>query len=83
MWDHPIDLYYATRSIRGWPKLYIEVWNIDNVGRYSIGMCKYLWLAGYGITTIPFSPGKNSIEIKCWRPVAPSIFEKVSGKSYR
>ena len=26
VWDHPFDLHYKTKAIRGWPKLYVEVW---------------------------------------------------------
>lgn len=24
VWDHPIDLHYATKSIEGWPKLQLQ-----------------------------------------------------------
>ena len=44
-WDHPFDLYYMAKSVRGWPKFLIEVWSADDEGRYSI--------AGYGVGTIP------------------------------
>ena len=46
--------------MRGWPKFFIEVWQVDDDGRYSI--------SGYGIATVPFTPGQHSIEVKCWRP---------------
>lgn len=26
VWDHPIDLHYKCKAIRGWPKVYVEVW---------------------------------------------------------
>lgn len=25
-WDHPIDLHFKTSAVRGWPKVYVEVW---------------------------------------------------------
>ena len=46
--------------MRGWPKIVIEVWEVSYEGRYSI--------AGYGIGTIPCTPGTHNIVIKCWRP---------------
>lgn len=26
VWDHPIDLHYKCNAVRGWPKVYVEVW---------------------------------------------------------
>jgi hypothetical protein len=60
VWDHPFDLHYKAKTIRGWPKLYVEVWQANSQGRYSV--------AGYGIGTIPFEPGQHTVEIKCWAP---------------
>jgi hypothetical protein len=60
LWDHPFDLHYKCKGIRGWPKFKLEVWEADVHGRYSI--------AGYGIGVVPFEPGQHTIKIKCWRP---------------
>ena len=38
--EHPIDINYVVKSIRGWPRLFVEVWQVDNTKRNSI--------AGYG-----------------------------------
>ena len=27
--EHPIDLNYTTSSIRGWPKIVVEVWQVE------------------------------------------------------
>ena len=62
IWDHPFDIHYKARSMRGWPKFVIEVWEVDTQGRYS--------LAGYGLGTIPCTPGQHLLKIKCWRPLA-------------
>lgn len=53
VWDHPFDLHYKAKAIRGWPKLYVEVWQANSSGRYSV--------AGYGIGVIPFEPGQHKI----------------------
>ncbi len=26
IWDHPFDLHYKTKTMRGWPKFMVEVW---------------------------------------------------------
>ena len=28
--EHPIDLNYATKAIRGWPKIVLEIWVVDS-----------------------------------------------------
>lgn len=68
--EHPFDLSYAAKSIRGWPKLLLEVWEIDNSGRNSI--------AGYGQMTIPSCPGEYELDIHCWRPKA-GLFDRMIG----
>ena len=60
VWDHPFDLHYKCEAIRGWPKFYVEVWQADPHGRYSI--------AGYGLGVVPFEPGQHRMKIKCWAP---------------
>ena len=59
-WDHPFDVHYKAKTMRGWPKLFLEVWQVDEHGRYTT--------SGYGIATLPFSPGQHTVEVKCWRP---------------
>mmetsp|Transcript_26594 Transcript_26594/g.23572 ORF Transcript_26594/g.23572 Transcript_26594/m.23572 type:complete len:98 (+) Transcript_26594:50-343(+) len=29
--EHPIDINYSAKSIRGWPKLLIEIWTVDSL----------------------------------------------------
>mmetsp|Transcript_1368 Transcript_1368/g.1795 ORF Transcript_1368/g.1795 Transcript_1368/m.1795 type:complete len:113 (+) Transcript_1368:2-340(+) len=48
-WDHPFDLHFKAKTLRGWPKFFVEVWSADSEGRYSIG--------GYGIGVVPFQAG--------------------------
>lgn len=68
--EHPFDLNFSTKSVRGWPKILVEVWQIDDHGRNSI--------AGYGITTFPFQDGEFKLDIMCWRPAA-GFFDKLIG----
>ena len=27
--EHPIDINYTTESVRGWPKIMVEVWSVE------------------------------------------------------
>ena len=51
VWSHPIDMHFATKGLKGWPKFHFEVWHQDNFGRNEI--------YGYGFCHIPTSPGQN------------------------
>ena len=28
VWDHPFDIHYKSKNIRGWPKIFVEVWQV-------------------------------------------------------
>ena len=60
IWNHPIDLYYTTKSLQGWPRLNVQVWNEDKFGRKV--------LCGYGTTKFPAQPGETLVECVIWRP---------------
>jgi hypothetical protein len=50
VWNHPIDVHFATASMQGWPRIIMQLWELDEYGR-SI-------LAGYGFAHFPTNPGK-------------------------
>jgi B9 domain-containing protein 2 len=56
--------------VRGWPKLFLEIWQVDDAKRNSI--------AGYGITGIPFQHGTYKLDVPCWRPKT-EYFDKIIG----
>ncbi|XP_060520609.1 B9 domain-containing protein 2-like [Cylas formicarius] len=60
-WSFPIDIHFATAGIQGWPKIYIEVYHLDWLGRAH--------LFGYGLVTVPCGPGSHSIDCYTWRPL--------------
>ena len=70
VWDHPFDLHYKCKAIRGWPKIQIEVWSADHEGRYSI--------AGYGVGIVPFQPGNHKMQIKCWVPKPQGFWKQLA-----
>ena len=50
VWSHPIDIHFASASIQGWPRLVLQVWELDEYGR-SI-------LSGYGFVHMPTDAGE-------------------------
>ncbi|CAG9331657.1 unnamed protein product [Blepharisma stoltei] len=69
VFEHPLDLHYACKTISGWPKFDVEVWTVDTHGRHSI--------AGYGCLTLPMSPGQYELDVLLWRPEG-GIYEKLT-----
>jgi Ciliary basal body-associated, B9 protein len=59
-WNHPIDLHYTTKSMQGWPRLLLQVWQLDAYGRLA--------LQGYGFCHLPSVPGSSEVSVACWRP---------------
>jgi len=39
LWNHPLDCYYSVTSMQGWPKIKVEVWEEDGLGRHLL--CKF------------------------------------------
>lgn len=74
-WAFPIDVHYTFSSLQGWPKISVQVWQIDGYGRKD--------LAGYGMTYLPIpSRGcieEQVIEVATWRPAYwnPSFFKRL------
>ena len=60
VWNHPIDVHYATTSVETWPFVYLEVWTQDEYGRNDI--------AGYAQVQLPSSPGEHELDAVVWRP---------------
>ncbi|XP_077292604.1 B9 domain-containing protein 2 [Arctopsyche grandis] len=70
IWSHPIDVHFSSKGIQGWPKIQLQVYCLDYIGRY--------WIKGYAVVSVPCSPGLHTIETPCWAPASTSIYERVS-----
>ncbi|KAI3659609.1 hypothetical protein MP638_002057 [Amoeboaphelidium occidentale] len=68
VWYQPLDLHYSTKSLKGWPYLYCEVYHLDQYGRHE--------LYGYAFTNLPTSPGTHRLEFMAWRPVG-SLYDRL------
>lgn len=68
-WCHPIDLHFATKGLKGWPKFHFQVWHQDSYGRNEI--------YGYGYCHVPTSPGTHNVDCVTWRPLCSGKFEQL------
>lgn len=65
IWNHPIDLHLISASVQGWPRMIVQLWELDEYGRAG--------LAGYGFCHLPINAGQAiNIDIPCWRPCGSS-----------
>eukprot|EP00823_Brevimastigomonas_motovehiculus_P002072 TRINITY_DN132_c0_g1_i1.p1 TRINITY_DN132_c0_g1~~TRINITY_DN132_c0_g1_i1.p1 ORF type:complete len:365 (+),score=114.17 TRINITY_DN132_c0_g1_i1:94-1188(+) len=60
LWNQPLSITYATSSVLGWPKLYVEVYSCDSSRR--------VYLVGYGFCFVPSCSGKYQREIATFQP---------------
>ncbi|EPY37362.1 b9 domain-containing protein 2 [Angomonas deanei] len=71
-WNFPIDIHFTCTGMQGWPKVSVQVWQVDAYGRKDI--------AGYGMTYLPMpGHGEQEVEILTWRPTYwhPSFFMRL------
>jgi B9 domain-containing protein 2 len=61
VWSQPIDIHYEAKTIKGWPKLIMEIYHYDDFGR--------LELFGYAFTHLPISAGRHSLSVSAWKIV--------------
>lgn len=69
VWNHPIDVHFASTSMLEWPRIIVQVWTLDSYGRSM--------LSGYGFTHLPTNPGEHELTINCWKPTNGTIREKL------
>ena len=68
VWAHPIDVHFSARSMHGWPRILVQVWQMDTYGRIE--------LTGYGFVHVPVAPGAHAIDVPTWRPLG-SLREEI------
>ena len=49
-WNHPLDVHFTTASMKGWPRMIVELWELDAYGRSS--------LIGFGFSHFPCTSGR-------------------------
>ncbi|XP_014210190.1 tectonic-3 [Copidosoma floridanum] len=61
VWDHPIDVHFATQTLQGSPKILLQVFCRDSYNR--------ILFVAYGVCTVPLKPGFHSLECHTWKPI--------------
>ena len=64
VWNHPLDLHFATGSISDWPKLYFQVYKLDSFGRVDP--------LSVGVMNLPTTAGSHSIRCRTFSPLSQS-----------
>lgn len=59
----------------GWPRLYVHVLSTNAYGKTSS--------EGYGYGDFPVNPGRHTIHINCWRPLAGGGYDNVLAEMRR
>lgn len=59
---HPLDVHLAARGLQGWPKLHVEVYARNALGRY--------WPVGFGVAHVPTRPGQRRVVVHTWKVAA-------------
>lgn len=49
IWNHPIDVHFVAASMKGWPRIIIQLWELDTYGRTL--------LVGFGFAHFPCTKG--------------------------
>ncbi|XP_025000288.2 B9 domain-containing protein 2 [Gallus gallus] len=68
-WCHPLDVHFATKGLQGWPRLHLQVWHQDSLGRTE--------LLGYGFCHVPSSPGCHALSCVTWRPRGSGVTQRL------
>lgn len=50
-WNHPMDLHFASASMKGWPRIIVQLWELDKYGRTLLG--------GFGFAHFPCTKGEK------------------------
>lgn len=72
VWNHPIDLHYATSSIAEWPRLRFRILGMEGEGRPVP--------IAYGTAVIPAQPGAFKLRVQTWR-IAGSFWQELTGSA--
>ena len=71
VWNHPIDLHFQTTTMQGWPKLIVQIQELDSYGRVHV--------IAHGFAHLPCSSGAHAVSVPCWRATGTQE-EELRGK---
>lgn len=61
VWDHPFDVHYQTMTMQGWPKIIVQIQQLDSYGCVSV--------IAHGFAHLPCTSGMHELAIPCWRAI--------------
>lgn len=70
IWNQPVNISFSSVSVLGWPRIKVEVYEIDDYDRTILG--------GYGFVYVPVAPGRHKLQCYIARPRG-SLLEEVNG----
>mmetsp|Transcript_40095 Transcript_40095/g.40892 ORF Transcript_40095/g.40892 Transcript_40095/m.40892 type:complete len:208 (-) Transcript_40095:306-929(-) len=65
VWNFPVDVTFRSTNVFGWPRIAINVYGIDFLGRDVV--------VGYVSVLVPPVNGLHELEVDCYVPLASSI----------
>ncbi|CAD7926326.1 unnamed protein product [Amoebophrya sp. A120] len=71
VFNHPVDLHFATASIAEWPRLNFQVYKLDVFGRMDP--------LSVGSLNLPCNPGTYQLACRTWSPLSQRSQEDVYG----
>jgi B9 domain-containing protein 1 len=71
VFNHPISLAMQSSNIAGWPRIVVTIFGLDFMKRKVV--------KGYGLCSLPVTPGKHSREIHLFAPTATSTWRQFMG----
>jgi len=69
IWNHPVDVHFASAGMSGWPRIIVQLWELDSYGRTAS--------VGYGFAHLPCTQGIHYVNIQCWRPQSMKFGEEM------
>ena len=66
VWNHGLDLHYATNNVTDWPRLTVKM--------YALNQNSQLIPIACGTASLPTEPGPFELRIPCWRPLAQDFW---------
>ena len=71
VWNFPIDVTFKSTGPYGWPKIVMQVYGVDMLGRDVV--------RGYGARHLPLAPGMKALEIPMFVPVTSNFIQQALG----
>ncbi|KAI8814131.1 B9 domain-containing protein, partial [Cladochytrium replicatum] len=69
VWNFPIEITFKSHNPYGWPQIVFSLYGLDEFGRDVV--------RGYGAARVPVVPGRHTLYVDVYTPVATSPFNEL------